>query len=1777
MKKFFKVASALTTLLLCVSIVFTFPAQVFAEALPNESETQIEDYLGDESESQPYTVGNIISEDVDKRDEYSKQFRLDDGSYMAVSYETPIHYQDENGNWIDYDNTLVSGEVANATSDEANTDEYTNKKSNIDVKYSKKSKENNMVKIKADDYMVSWGYKNTNKVKATVVTNDEGLEGNEKYTALKNLTSEVIYENVFKNVDIQYITTTVGIKENIILKGSDAQNEFEIQYKINALTAKQINDKRIELYDKSNNSVYTIEAPYMVDAEGRSSTQLSLEITQQKNNKLTIKLTANQDFLKECKYPVTIDPEFTTSQGWQKSECTFADSYHPNTAFGYESTTGYTGTVYVGTFGLGMYRSYLKMKSLPELNKGDMIVNATVNLHLYNNSFYDDMNVSAYYVTNSWSQSTLTWNNKPSFESNVVDYETFVANDSNAWHDWDVTSCVKRWYNGETNNGIMLKAPDESNVYQCASFYSSNYPSSSIPRPLFRIVYRNNKGLEDYWTYSSFSIGTAGTAYINDYSGNLTFVTNDAATASGYATAAVQHVYNGYMANQKYNFTTPYVGYGWRMNIEETIALSTNFGLTGTNAEDYPYVYTDGDGTDHYFYKKTENSTTEFIDEDGLGLKLTVNGNSTPEHFIISDDKDNKRVFYSSGRLNYTKDANGNKVIINYSGSTITSVTDGSGNKILLEKTPGSTSGYLRYITDSAGRTTEYNYNDNGKLLKIIHPNGKYVTFGYDTDWCLNSITDVDGYKITFSYTSVESGKKVSEIQEYGTNGTLGHKIIFDRTKYNTTIVKTYGADGIANTNDDLTSTYQFDEWGRTISVKSNTETADLGASKYEYTSAVKDSTASNIKKLNHVSKSYSTGSNPVNLISNGNMENTSAWSPAEWCGSNTFTSGYTSDKKYFGKKSLFMTATSCNGDSRARVYQDLSNTILISGKTYTLSGYVLTQNISGSSANSGAFICADCFKSDGSSTTLHSDYVLGNTNSSVDNGWQRVSLTFTVPQNTTKTRINLALRAATGTVCFDGIQLEEYAVANNVNLLENAGFENDSASWTGEYNNLDSSTDKVTTANKYSGSKSFTIKGSSDYAKGIKQTVNVSGTEEDTYIVSGWAKANAVPSDGDKRKFKISVKITYSDGSTAWKEPANFNHSISDWQFSSSAFTLSDGNSSTSKTPVSITVCPRYQYQANYVFFDNICLEKDNAQSYTYDNDGKLISVVNHSKEQATMEYSNSDLVKNTDLKGYAYTYDYDNKHNMTKATSQSGVTYNYAYDNKGLATSLQVKAPGSYTIKSDVEYNSNGLLSKSIDPRNNIATYNYNNDTGTLTSYTDSSGTTNYAYDGNTNNITQITKSTDNKEYSINYEYSDDGKYLSRINHNNTDYNIEYDEFGNKIDSKVDNQSLADYSYNSNNGALIGSEYGTGQSISYSYGPYGNVSSQKYNGTTAFSWLTNRNGDIVKQYDYINNKTFDTVSDSTGRLVHQTAINGTNSASGNRTWYSVDYGYDLNNNITQVELKTPFYHNVNQYEYGKDNLPTRFKIDDQIDLVYTYDILNRLTNTSVSTDTPITTSYSYVNNTRGQATTTTALSREIINGITYKYVYDALGNITEIQNGSGNALYRYVYDGMSQLISDTDYVNNKKHVYVYDNAGNILSETTSDIDQNGVESNPVTINYSYDDSNWADELTEYNGQTITYDAIGNPLTYRDGMTMTWKNGRQLATLQDGNNNISYSYDSNSVRVKKNVNGTEYTYAYVNGLLMYETRGTARFFYSYDSNGILYSVKYSRRYCRNI
>ncbi|MGN0448037.1 MAG: RHS repeat-associated core domain-containing protein, partial [Acutalibacteraceae bacterium] len=97
--------------------------------------------------------------------------------------------------------------------------------------------------------------------------------------------------------------------------------------------------------------------------------------------------------------------------------------------------------------------------------------------------------------------------------------------------------------------------------------------------------------------------------------------------------------------------------------------------------------------------------------------------------------------------------------------------------------------------------------------------------------------------------------------------------------------------------------------------------------------------------------------------------------------------------------------------------------------------------------------------------------------------------------------------------------------------------------------------------------------------------------------------------------------------------------------------------------------------------------------------------------------------------------------------------------------------------------------------------------------------------------------------------------------------------------------------------------------------------------------------------------------------------------------------------------------------------------------------------------------------------------------------------------------------------------------------------------------------------DTAWKDKLTSYDGQSITYDEIGNPTDYM-GADMTWL-GRQMMTYSKNGTNISYTYDSDGLRTSKTVNGVKHNYYYVDGQLRYEKNGDSyEIYYTYDADG---------------
>ena len=107
-------------------------------------------------------------------------------------------------------------------------------------------------------------------------------------------------------------------------------------------------------------------------------------------------------------------------------------------------------------------------------------------------------------------------------------------------------------------------------------------------------------------------------------------------------------------------------------------------------------------------------------------------------------------------------------------------------------------------------------------------------------------------------------------------------------------------------------------------------------------------------------------------------------------------------------------------------------------------------------------------------------------------------------------------------------------------------------------------------------------------------------------------------------------------------------------------------------------------------------------------------------------------------------------------------------------------------------------------------------------------------------------------------------------------------------------------------------------------------------------------------------------------------------------------------------------------------------------------------------------------------------------------------------------------------------------------------------------------TKSYTYGSSGWGDLLTKFNGINITYDEIGNPLSYYNGYSFTWT-GRRLTGATNGNNTYSFTYNDEGIRTSKTVNGVTTEYYYSGTKLAAEvTNGTVTMYFYDESDAPL-------------
>ncbi len=1702
------------------------PSSVLAqigEALGGEENEASSDLPVSDGDSAPYVLGEV----EDRRTETSKTFRMSDGSFVVAEYGKKVHFEDETGVLTDYDNTLSSS--AAVTYDTEDFTGFVNAESDVRIKLANNSNSNNLLKIQKDEYKVSLHLVGTDKSKAIEIHTPEAEpNGNDidSATTLHKFSSGAVYRDIISGVDLEYLVYGNTVKENIIVKEQRDSYAFTFELKLNGLTPTLQADGSVAICNEANDIVFIIPKGVMYDANGESSNAVEYSITHKNGNKYLLTVTADEEWIntEERVFPVTVDPTFTPADsGTNTEDIQISDS---GTAYSYtapQMTVGYNGSY--------QNQVLIKAKTLPELPDSAVIVDAKLKMRRASTTL--GMTVLAYTVTEDWTSETVTWGTRPDYDSLVIDYAKIYAGDSQNEYTFDITKSAQYWYESGDNDGILL-APSSTNAGGKVVFYSSD----SSNKPKIEISYRDTKGLESHWTYSAQSAGNAGVGYVNGFNGNLVFVHNDMATEGSVIPITVSHVYNDFQADAEFtsgndvnspktaDYSNMKVGKGWKLSIQQSLVWES------IDNETY-YVYNDSDGTEHYFVEIDEI----YVDEDGNGLVLTLGTNEN----VITNEYGVKYTFDAdNGKLLRITDVHGNrKVLVYEDDGTLSGITYRPVENALIRQftfaynengalkqitNEYNTDDYVQFLysetisgtvsTDNSGYLRQIRYY-NGILLNTIYYEYYEDTAGFEAlelNGKLKSARDGDtGYTLIYKYDKYQGRNRVRTVEEkVGT--AEGQTVAFDYGEKSFTVETSGNDDDIIDFDDNIKTTTIFDDYGLAVCSYSTdyNETEVYGTSYADYV-PYEPTAETNYK----VKTSSVKGITNNNLVVNPNCESSTGWTSTK--DGTGYATAYTTTDKLFGNGSLKLSSSS--GGTGLAMYS--KNVYLPAAGTYTLSAYVKTTSLVNESG--GAYIRFG---------NTNSEILTSSSNTSINNGWRRLSATITVTSACYKS-IYFTLENCKGNAFIDCVQVEKGSTPSEFNFVENGGFESISK-WSGSY---------TLTSGR------ATLIGSPTAQNRLIQTVNLNSAANTTFMLSSWAKANSVSLATDEtRKFGVTVTLNYSDGTTSEHYMA-FNADNVNLQYASLAIVPQVTSENVTVTSAVIAAC--YDYNANTAYFDNITLTVEPAQTYSYDAEGNTTETVNADGNESVMSYHDNgiDLENYTAITGETFEYTYNSKHQVTKAEKTvNGVTQtaDYTYDYYGNTKSITLSnSTSDLKVTSSATYSEYGnYLTQTVNELGKATNYNYNSTTKLL-EYIENANSvrTAYTYD-NRDRTTKVYLDSDKDgiadtaEAQVAYLYANNR--LSGIDTATTDYTLTYDVFGNVLSVKAGNYTLATYQYASNNGKLLKLTYGNGDYEEYVYDSLERITEVKLNGTTEYVIAYNANGSIYSITESGTTHVYE--YDSLGRLIRawQKDENGDVILSVENTYDGLGRAKGSSYALDGKDLEYEVDYKTNSNLVDSLSMPRSADGGIMSAILYDYDDFERLTEKEISLSSLATfyEEYGYYGYTAttadGPENRTTSLVSTVTHSVTassgtetsvvYSYTYDNLGNITQIRK-NGTLITSYAYDTLGQLLSEYDYVNGLRYTNTYDKSGNITAKTTYNL---STATTVGTINYTYGNSTWGDLLTSYNGTAITYDAIGNPTKWRNAAGLTWEARELQRTDLATGAYVDYTYNSDGIRTSR-------------------------------------------------
>ncbi|MGN1043673.1 MAG: RHS repeat-associated core domain-containing protein [Acutalibacteraceae bacterium] len=1778
----------------------------------------------------------VIGEVPEKRSEFTKHFRMSNGTMKAVVYSDQVNYKNDNG-FEEIDNTLINGE----------NDTYKNINSPLKVNLSKKFKNKNLLNIEMDGHNVSMSYiKKKYKSFINTLINKENVESNEKQSKLENdefseqsfekeikeipecevnavdakvenfdkskvnfrneneekinvgkIYSKVKYENQDEKADLDYIISGLSLKENIILTNKTDSDRFDFEIKTDLSISKDENGE-LKFKDSSEKVIFVMPKGCMWDASDNFSDNVEYELNQISEGYI-ISVIPNKEWINDNAriYPITIDPSIKKDVASGIND-THISSPYPNTS--------YYGNSYISVGALNNSSQrigYIKSDNFPIFSHGEMITKANLYLHPYpgansfgspNNSYANspDNVVGVRELTSSWNENT-TWNSKPSSKDTIQDYFKTSSSTLSSYNSWDITKIVKHWYTLDkpnSNFGVELSTTnlDLSSVLR---YVSVNDSVNENKKPYFEIEYKEFVGEENYWSYKSHAAGYKGIGKVNNYAGTLSVSENVLSYSGSRNPVNIFATYNNVNYNEQANayFHTKsipggyerssFLGLGFRFSFDKVI-----YQLPSTDdmyLEGWKYIYIDGDGTQHYFKLDSD----KLVDEDGLGLTLTENVDNGK--IEIKDLKDNKLLFYKPAVddelyvLYSQSDNNANVTTYNYSEGKISGIVDVANRVTTISYISGTNK--VSKITADDGKEINFKYSGE-RLEEISYPDGIKTGYGYDEQGRLSKVwTNANtGSSIQYSYASNDCESlnffKVRNITECA-----GTEINKRKAGNSKSFVYEMNETKITNgiNNDDVpygkeTEIWQFDNDGQVTAVLdssgnmiSNIYYKEIGRRNY---------------KIKHT--------NGAGKYTNNLLKNTYANRDlADWEVDNWIESNDTANNLVSIDNTLASLGTKCfkiirNNETDAP-WPILRQRVQIQKKSYdrkfTFSGDIkLSENLSD---GSGASLHISSFGSNGQqmSGDEYSKWVKSETD------WKRESVTINVPAGAQEIECAFGMKESIGTAYFDCLQLEESDTANDYNMVENSSFDCNLENWL---------------LSEDSGAKvengKLKIVGNSEINQKVSQEIFIN-KENAVFAVRANSQGTSVPNkENSGVRYCIECVLNFEDNISK-SINVLLNPDVSEEQ--SVYASIAPIDYGYNKKVKSIVVSPCFDKNLNTVYFDNIqiCVD-DNGINYDLNDNGIPTKITNNTGD--CTEYTlNSDneitQVKNGTQNQVNCNYgDTVWKHRVTDYTvQQNGLDVktglNYDINGNLLSSSTRNANETGKKIEESVEYTQNkNYVNKQIDCRGKTTEFTVNESNGNVTKTKNSKEVeTGYAYDNADRLVSEICGASQTL-----YSYMNGA--IASISHKvsegtNTVYNFVRDMFGNIGEVKIGNRTLAKNTYDSGNGLIRQMKYGNEQTINYDYDDKGRVVKKSFGyekgnkfGEIIYSYDTK--GRVYKIYDSLNDLTIDCLYDRYGRLLRANRSDSTSS----------EIKYSSHNSLIEKVTSNIFgIQTVLNNTFGKLDtlLNSEINVGD-IGVISKYDYnddtLGRLSNTEVvnsDNTSGIKHEFTYHDLSESIDKTTNLISsieikKKVSDGWTsigekFNYTYDDLGNITDIRDMSNNLIAHYEYDYLNQLVRENNVQSGKTVTYQYNDGGNLTEKKmysyTVDADLSNATLESSTI-YNYADLNWPDKLTsittDENEEEFIYDAIGNPLEYRDGWKFEWSRGKRLDKMgKTGYNvNVSFKYDDAGVRTQKIINGVQTDFITLGIKVLAQKTGNNTIIWQIDGNGNTVGFNYN-------